>query len=367
MRVAHTHPGVRGLASYCLNLYEYFTPRGVDTKIVSEWKWTKKEIPVFTPKSSLHMGVLPWTHNPKEVEDKLLEWKPDILHHHHPSGRIDFHVGKYQKALDIPYLVTFHMSIGSKKYFVDKVMHTFFKMTRKNFVTADCYVAISKYVRRQLEDIGGVPKEKIVLLYAGVDPEIYKPVPYEKHDELNITFVGQMVPEKGVDQLIKAVLELSEHRKVKLNLIGNGTHKKKWMKQTKDNPQINWVGFLNSPQAIGEFYAKSDVVVLPTRWDEAFSYIPLEALSSGTAMIASRTGGNMESIQDGETGILFEQGNYRELYDVLANLEIEKLWEMGAKGREYMLKNHTLDLFGAKYHSLYKNLVADRGNLKQID
>ena len=77
------------------------------------------------------------------------------------------------------------------------------------------------------------------------------------------------------------------------------------MKKTQNNRAINWVGFLNSPEKVGEFYAKSDVTVLPTRWDEAFSYIPLESLSSGTAVIASRCGGNMEAIQENETGILF--------------------------------------------------------------
>lgn len=367
MKVAHTHPGIRGLASYCLNLYEYFTPKGVEKKIVSEYKWTKKPIPVFEPKSSLIAQRIPWMHNPKEVEDHLYEWQPDILHHHHPSGRLDFNVGKIQKKLDnIPLVVTVHMSVGSKKYFTDWAIHSFFQMTRKHFNNADCFVAISKFVQKQMIDLG-IPKEKIVLLYAGVDPETYKPVSYEKHDELNVTFVGQMTKEKGVDNLINTVKQVAKDRKIKLNLIGNGAMKDTWMKQTKNDECINWVGFLNSPEAVGDFYAKSDVVVLPTRWDEAFSYIPLEAQMAGTAMIASNVGGNRESIIDGETGLLFDNQNLDELYNLLKTVEIEKLWDMGAKAREHMMKVHTLDKFGEKYHSLYTNLIEDRYNLKQID
>ena len=109
---------------------------------------------------------MPWARNVGEVGEQLTEFQPDILHHHHPSGRLDFHISKFQKSLECPLVCTFHMSVGSRKYMVDKWMNAFFLATRRNFRNADCYVAISKFVKKQLEEIGGVPKEKIVLLYA---------------------------------------------------------------------------------------------------------------------------------------------------------------------------------------------------------
>ena len=53
MKIAHIHSGVRGIASYALNLYNYFESAGDRTLIVSEAKWTKKRIPVYEPKSYL--------------------------------------------------------------------------------------------------------------------------------------------------------------------------------------------------------------------------------------------------------------------------------------------------------------------------
>ncbi len=367
MKIAHIHSGVRGIASYALNLYNYFNKTGDETLIVSEAKWTKQRIPVYEPKSYLIGGILPWARSVGEVEEKLLEFHPDILHHHHPSGRLDFNIARFRNSLSAPLVCTFHMSVGSRKYMVDKWMNAFFIATRRNFTDAACYVAISKFVKAQLEEIGGVPKEKIVLLYAGVNPDVFKPVKYEPHDTLEVTFVGQITPEKGIDKLINVVLRLSEERKVRLNIVGNGTLKPILMKRTKGNPAINWVGFLNSPEKVGEFYAKSDVTVLPTRWDEAFSYIPIESLSSGTAVIASRCGGNMEAIQEGETGLLFTSGKYGELYEMLKNAEIEKLWEMGARGREYILRKHTLQTFGDKYKSLYENVINNPSSIRPID
>ena len=367
MRIAHIHSGVRGIASYALNLYNYFEKTGDKTLVVSEANWTKQRIPVYEPKSFLIAGIMPWARNVDEVERKVLEFKPDILHHHHPSGRLDFNIKRLKSALDVPLVCTFHMAVGSRKYTIDRVMNTFFRLTRRNFTDAACYVAISKFVREQLLRIGGVPKEKIVLLYAGVNPDIFKPVRYEPHDTLEILFVGQITPEKGIDRLISIVNKLSEERKVRLSIIGNGTLKPILMKKTKSRPEINWVGFLNSPEKVGEFYAKADVTILPVRWDEAFSYIPIESLSSGTPVIASRLGGNPEIIQEGKTGYLFTARKYDELYEILRDAEIPRLWEMGQMGREYILKKHTLETFGAKYKSLYENVINNPGNVKQID
>ncbi len=367
MKIAHIHSGVRGIASYALNIYRYFEQINQETLVVSEAKWTKQAIPVYEPDSWLIGGIIPWAKHPDQVLERLKEFQPDIIHHHHPSGRLDFSIEKFRRELDVPLICTFHMSVGSKKYMVDKCMNSFFRITKRNFRNATCYVAISKFVKKQLEEIGGVPKDRIVLLYAGVNPDIFKPVEYTPHDTLEITFVGQITLEKGIDMLIDVVQRLSQERKVRLNIIGNGTLKPILMKKTEGDPCINWVGFLKSPQEVSRFYANSDVTVLPVRWDEAFSYIPLETMASGTPLIASRCGGNPETVTDGETGFLFTPGNADELYEILKKVDIKQLWDMGQNGRELILKRHTLKLFGDKYKALYENVLADPSHLHQID
>ncbi len=369
MKVAHTTSGVRGLASYVQNQHNYFAAHDpeVDNLVISSAKWRKQPIKVFEPDSVLIANILPWPKKVKQVEDKLFEYQPDILHHHHPSGRLDFKVRRFQKKLNIPTICTVHMSVGSKKYFVDKVMHTFFKLVRGNFKRIDCYVAISQFVKRQLVEIGGVPEDKIVLLYAGVDTEIFKPIPREKHNTLEITFVGQIMLEKGIDMLINTVTELAKTRDVRLNIVGDGNLKAMLQKKTEGQAEINWVGYLNGQSKVAEYYAKSDVVVLPNRWDEAFSYIPLEAMASGTAIIASNVGGNAEAIVDGVTGRLFDKNNPDELLSILRDTPMETFWNMGTNGRSHALKHFTLKHFGEKYRRLYDNLVHNPDVIEQID
>lgn len=368
MKVAHINPGVRGLASYALNLYNYFAKADdVNNLIISSAKWRKQPIPVVELDHFLIGKVLPWPKRVKQAEEKLLDFKPDILHHHHPSGRLDFYIAKFKRKLNVPMVCTVHMSVGSRKYFVDKVMNGFFLAVRSQVSQADVYVAISQFVKKQLEEMGGVPKERIVLLYAGVDEKIFKPIDRTPHDTLEVAFVGQIMHEKGVDLLINAVIELAKTRKIRLSIIGDGNFKSILQSRTQNNPEIIWVGYLSGQDKVAEFYAKSDVVVLPNRWDEAFSYIPLEAMSSGTAIIASRVGGNAEAIIESETGLLFNVGDEVELLRLLRDTEMETFWEMGRKGREHVLKHFTLDQFGAKYHSLYENLLTDPQNIRQID
>jgi glycosyltransferase involved in cell wall biosynthesis len=366
MHVAHLNPGIRGLASYAINLVDHFRPLGDDHLVISEAHWTKKDIGVFEAKPGLIAGILPWVGDIRAVYDRLDGFKPDIIHHHHPSGRLDFHVDRLKKRFGVPVVTTVHMSVGSNRYMVDRVMHSLFLLDKRFFSTTDCYVAISRFVMDQMIEIG-LPREKIVLLYAGVDPDVYKPLPRPGRDWLELTFCGQITPEKGVDLLINAVHELSAKRKVRLNLIGNGTHFERWKKWTNDWPEIRWHGFVKDAATVAKTYAESDAVILPTRWDEAFSYIPIEALSSGTAVIASATGGNLEAIQAGQTGFHFPQGDWKALYAILESVDTAQLHQMGIAGRKYSLAHHTRELFGRKYERVYANLLRDPTHLEQVE
>ena len=368
MKVAHITSGVRGLATYALNQYNYFERTGgVETLVITSSKWRKQPIRVHELDSWLIGKVLPWPKHVREAMNKLDEYRPDIIHHHHPAGRLDFKAAMFKRRMKVPMVTTIHMSVGSRKYFVDKIMNGFFVASRRNLSKSDCYVAISKYVKKQLEEMGGLPKERIVLLYAGVDEKVFTPLPRTPHDTLEISFVGQIMHEKGIDMLIDVVIRLAKEKKVRLNIIGEGNLKSALQLRTRNHPEINWVGYLNSQAKVAEFYAKSDVVVLPNRWDEAFSYIPLESMSSGTAIIASRVGGNGESIVDGKTGLLFDVGDEEQLYRLLRDTSMAQFWEMGVNGREHVLQHFTLDLFGAKYKRLYDNLMTNPDVIEQID
>jgi glycosyltransferase involved in cell wall biosynthesis len=100
-----------------------------------------------------------------------------------------------------------------------------------------------------------------------------------------------------------------------------------------------------------DLYAKSDLVVYPSEFDEPLGLVPLEAMASSRTIVASRRGGIPETIIDGETGILFDSnGPDAFVASVAAALDdLEKAEAMAANGRRRILREFSL---GQHIHSL---------------
>ena len=368
MKIAYTHSGVRGISSYCLNLYDGLEARGIESLIVSEAKWSKAPRPgVFEPNSRLIAGIMPFATDIPQIERRLGEYAPDILHHHHPSGRLDFFVERIRCGLDVPLVVTVHICVLSRDYVIEKVMNLLYRAVRKNFGRAVVMVAISDYVRQQLISAADVPPERIVLMRTGVDTELYRPMDREDRECLELLFVGQFMPEKGLPMLIEAVSRASRHRKVRLRILGSGNLERPLRRRTEGRSEFEWLGYSSDRELVARLYAESDAVVMPTRWQEAFSYVPLEAMSCGTAVIASRAGGTGEAVHDGDTGLLFPVGDTDRLTEILERARPDELWEMGLRGREFVLERHTEEAFAAKHEVLYRNVLEDPDNIRPVD
>lgn len=367
LKVAHIHSGVRGISSYVLNLYRTAAPRGIEPLVVSSTRWDKARIPVFEPRSILIGGIVPWPLSVREVRERLATFAPDILHHHYPAGRLDFHADRLQRGLGVPMVCTVHMSVAARRYPIDFFMHAYFLPARRHLRASTCFVAISPLVKRQLERACGVPAERVVVIRTGVDTDLFAPRPREPGNRLELLFVGQIMPEKGLDLLIDVVRAVAADRPVRLTIIGKGTLEWYLRRRTRGVSEVLWGGFLSSTEDMAAAYARADVVVVPTRWEEAFSLVPLEAMAAGTAVVASRTGGNTLAVADGETGLLFEPGDGRALAEILGRTEAAAFHEMGRRGRERALARYTIDRFGEKHRSLYENVLRNPANLRQID
>lgn len=372
MKVAQITSGVRGLASYSLNLYRYFEAHQPEMLplVVSSVPWTKDPIPCLEPKSRLVGGIYPWPERPAQVHDALAAHGTQVLHHHHPSGRLDFHVKKIATRLDVPLLTTIHMAIGSSRHITDRVMGWYFRLVRNhiNYDPGRCaYVAISQFVREQVLRLGGLPADRVVLLYAGVDTERYHPVPRPDTGRLELVFLGQVMPEKGIDVLVDVVEALSETRPVRLRVIGNGHLLKPLMRRTAGDPSFEWLGFTPDPGLVARTLAEAHLTVMPTRWDEAFSYVPLESLSCGTPVLASRAGGTGEIIRHGHNGFLVSPGDGDALLETLEKADIGQLEDMGHRGRMDILARHTLQSFGERYAHLYGNMAERPERLDPLD
>ena len=162
----------------------------------------------------------------------------------------------------------------------------------------DVYIAISDYVKRVYVEAGIAP-EKIFVKPNTVIP--YKP--HEKNRDNTFVYVGRLIPEKGIDKLLKewSNMELD----YELIVVGGGDYLKKYKNEFSAIKSIRFVGQLSRQQA-EEYLSMAVATIVPSMWAEPFGRVVIESYAVGTPVIASNIGALPELIQDGETGMLFE-------------------------------------------------------------
>lgn len=126
--------------------------------------------------------------------------------------------------------------------------------------------------------------------------------------DLLVTFTGRLVPEKGIDTLLKA-MRMLEGQPIKLAVAGDGPLRS--MIESSGISNISVLGKLSMPD-IAALLISSDLFCIPSR-SEGFCTSLLEASACGTPSIATDIGGARELIPDSSYGIILQSNDPREL------------------------------------------------------
>ena len=153
----------------------------------------------------------------------------------------------------------------------------------------------------------GVPGNKIEVIYNGVDVNFFTPKK-RPFNGFRILYVGRLVHEKGLEELIEAVGKTRNlFPEICLRIVGDGPMRKD-LDLMIDNLSIRehviFEGFRPHSEISG-YMDESDLFVLPS-YSEGMPLVVLEAMASGIPVIASRVGGVPEVIRDGFNGFLVE-------------------------------------------------------------
>ncbi len=163
---------------------------------------------------------------------------------------------------------------------------------------------------------------KLVVIPPGVDVSHFYPIPADeakmyvglKPEDRMVLFVGRIEPLKGLDTLIEAMsnLQLEEKQRVHLAIIGGDPaaspremsgEMARLQKLCDDLSVGQTVVFLGKrdQDKLPYYYSAAELVVMPSHY-ESFGMVALEAMASGTPVIASEVGGLAYLVKDGETG-----------------------------------------------------------------
>lgn len=155
---------------------------------------------------------------------------------------------------------------------------------------------------------------------------------------------GRMTREKGLDLLQRVALP-----GVSMHLFGSGPLLKEF--QGRQTPGFRVHGFRTD---VADCMSAMDAIVIPSRWEEAFPYAALEAMSIGKPLLVSRVGGLLEIVQEGKTGLAFDKENVEQLsaaVDALRPLANE----MGEAGRVRHRDQFTVEKMAERIEAVYEN------------
>lgn len=203
-----------------------------------------------------------------------------------------------------------------------------------NYEKVDAFIAPSQFMQQSIAH--RVPENRIKQLYNGIDVNALSA---SVGDEGYVLYIGRLVPEKGVETLLKAHANSAN----KWPLIVAGTGPLLDVLKAQYNPSI-FVGHL-AGDALKSMIEKAAVVVVPSEWYENCPMSVLEAMAYGKPVVGSRMGGIPELVEDGKTGLLYTAGNVNELTVVLDRLMSSSTLrqEMGAAGRLRVTNYFSLD------------------------
>lgn len=124
--------------------------------------------------------------------------------------------------------------------------------------------------------------------------------------EKRIIIVGRLVCDKGIDIAIKALSIMhAEGFLIKMTIVGEGNeenHLREMVEEMGISKFVNFKGVLKGDE-LAETYAEHQICLIPSRWEEPFGIVALEALACGCRVVYSDGGGLREAV--GEQGISF--------------------------------------------------------------
>lgn len=216
----------------------------------------------------------------------------------------------------------------------------------------DRFAVLTGFQRDKLV-AAGYPRDCIDLL-----PNTAELLAHNATDSLGsrVGFVGRVSQEKGVSVLVDAMRGLGD-----IQCAVAGAFDRQPELPVRASSNVTFLGMLDKP-ALEDFYQALRLSVFPSVCYEGFPMSIVESMAHGKPVIASRIGGLPEIVDDGVTGLLFEPGNAHDLAE-----KVRYLWDrpelcrqMGAAGREKVLREYGEGRYYEQLMAIYQNAIASR-------
>jgi glycosyltransferase involved in cell wall biosynthesis len=249
--------------------------------------------------------------------------------------------------------IKFHYKKQGLKFAAIQSIKLLLRRIAGNWVHAN--VAITQWVANRQ------PLPRQTVIYNPFPLHHFMQIPRDSEKKYDFIYVGRLVSEKGVPDLILAfekLLSLNPSKTLKLAIVGDGNWREKIealvLKLGLKNNVVFWGK--KSGQELYKIIAESNIGVVPSVWEEPMGGVAMELLAAGKPLIVSKHGGLSECA--GNAALAYDNGNVEQLshqmHRLLNSPELQNQLIENASERIKMFDARSLSI---QYEVLYKKIV----------
>ncbi len=281
--------------------------------------------------------------------------KPDLVHCHSRRGA-DVLGGLAASFADVPAVVSRRVDNTEMRVLAAIRYRPFAKV-----------IAISEAVATALRAVG-VEDDRIEVIRSAVDAPAFDQF-YTRRDiieafgipaeEFAIVSAGQLIPRKGHRFLLDAVAALREtDARFRLVIFGEGELEAELKRQSESLGLDKIVTFAGYREDLDTLLGNFDLLVHPAL-AEGLGVVTLKAAAAGVPVVGFKAGGLVESVVDGETGMLVPPEDVAALTGAIATLmnDDERRERFGRNGKARMQADFTIDAMVDHHIELYESIL----------
>ena len=242
--------------------------------------------------------------------------------------------------------------IGSKMLNYFSVIHRS-DLSRLNI---SGFHALSKHVKSTYVSFG-IPSDRISVINNPADESFNIQNEADFDEPYELLFVGYLETHKGIHLLPEIMRQLSQSDvDFRLTIAGSGSQENKLKNEFIQNEVDDVVNFLGKVQYhnLPQIYAEHDIFIYPGIWQEPFGRVFLEALASGTPVVATDVGAAKEII--GTAGRVADT-NSKQLVDCILSVIREKNLEEMSQNAKSKITEYSSELYISRLLDLYRNIL----------
>ncbi len=318
-------------------------------------------------------------HQRKEVE-KLAAWlaadvRPDVVH---LSNALLVGLARRVKQATGARIIC---SLSGEDIFIEQIPAPHYgrirELLRERAADVDQFVSLNHSFAAFMADYLDVPIETISVIPHGVDRAGFPVVAPDlvarrraRGGRLVVGSLARACPEKGLEQLVRALPLLARDRDVEVLAAGAEVDAEQGYlrrcltlaEELGVADRFRWLGQVDRPSKL-RLLESIDVFAMPTLFPEAKGIPVIEALAAGVPVVAPAHGTFPELLDNERAGLLHAPGDSADLARVIGRLlDDEPLASRcGRHGHELSLARHTADQMAAGHGNLYMRLLAVTG------